>query len=154
MCYHHFYHYQHHCCLAVKVGEAGPAWSMQSQAAPRVLCGLCSHRQPHMWFVVYAVMGSLTCGAWSMQSQAAPWVLCGLCSHRQPHMWCMVYVVTGSPMGGAVSSSPGDSPSLPHSWLLGARTGPSSSPSQHSPTPPGTQDHVDSLPDQQLPVSP
>ena len=74
MCYHHFYHYQNHCCLAVKVGEAGPAWSTQSQAAPRVLCGLRSHRQPRAWCVVYAVTGSPTCGAWSTQSQAAPWV--------------------------------------------------------------------------------
>ena len=131
-------HRQPHVCCVVYAVTGSPTcavWSMQSQAAPQVVCGLCRHRQPHVCCVVYAVTGSLTCGVWSMQSQAASHVVCGLCSHRQPHVCCVVYAVTGSPMGGAVSSSPGDSPSLPHSWLLGARTGPSSSPSQHPPTP-------------------
>ena len=98
MCYHHFYHYQNHCCLAVKVGEAGPAWSTQSQAAPRVVCGLRSHRQPRAWCMVYAVTGSPACGAWSMQSQAAPRVVRGLRSHRQPHGWSWQFRPWGQPL--------------------------------------------------------
>ena len=52
---------------------------------------------------------------------------------------CEACAVTGSPTGGAVSSGPGDSPSLPHAWPLAAGTGPSSSPPAGPSTPAPTQ---------------